>query len=89
MAEARAQLSRLIDQATTTHERFEITRNGRRAAVLLSSDDYDMLRETIAVLADGDLLAAHREGMAAIEAGDYLDVDQVREVMREAGRLPR
>ena len=89
VADARAQLSKLIDEATTTHERFEITRNGRRAAVLLSADDYDTLQETITVLSDAALLTAHREGEAAIEAGDYLDADQLAHAMREAGRLPR
>jgi antitoxin YefM len=89
VADARAQLSKLIDKATATHERFEITRNGRRAAVLLSSDDYDTLRETIAVLSDSDLLTSHREGQAALGSGDYLDADQLTEAMREAGRLPR
>ena len=89
VADARAQLSRLIDEATTTHERFEITRNGRRAAVLLSADDYDTLQETIAVLSDAELLTAHHEGRAAIDAGDYLDADQLAHVMRESGRPPR
>jgi antitoxin YefM len=89
VADARARLSRLIDEATTTHQRFEITRNGRRAAVLLSADDYDILQETIAVLSDPELLAAHAEGRAAIDVGDYLDADQLARTMREAGRLPR
>lgn len=89
VADARAQLSRLIDEATTTHERFEITRNGRRAAVLLSADDYDTLRETIEVLSDAELLAAHRRGQADVEAGDVLDAQQLGEVMQNAGRLPR
>ncbi len=89
LADARAHLSTLIDEATTTHERFEITRNGRRAAVLLSADDYDTLQGTIAVLSDPELLTAHRQGQAAIEAGDYLDADQLAHAMREAGRLPR
>lgn len=89
VADARAQLSRLIDEATTTHERFEITRNGRRAAVLLSADDYDALQDTIAVLSDAALLTAHREGQAAINTGDYLDADQLAHAMREAGRLPQ
>lgn len=89
VADARAQLSRLIDEATTTHERFEITRNGRRAAVLLSADDYDTLQDTIAVLSDAELLTAHHEGQAALEAGDHLDADQLATAMREAGRLPR
>lgn len=89
VADARSRLSKLIDEATSTHERFEITRNGRRAAVLLSADDYDMLQDTIAVLSDQALLFAHREGQAAIEAGDYLDADQLAHAMREAGRLPK
>lgn len=89
VADARAQLSRLIDEAMTTHERFEITRNGHRAAVLLSADDYDTLQDTIAVLSDEELLASHRAGRAAIDADDYLDVDQLTHAMREAGRLPR
>jgi antitoxin YefM len=88
VAAARSNLSRLIDDAVTTHERFEITRNGRRTAVLLSADDYDALQETLAVLSDPELLTAHREGEAALDAGDHLDSDQLTAVMRRAGRLP-
>ncbi|MDV8009040.1 type II toxin-antitoxin system Phd/YefM family antitoxin [Rhodococcus sp. IEGM 1318] len=73
VADARAQLSRLVDEAERTHERFEITRNGHRAAVLLGADDYDALRETIAVLADESLLAGHLAGVAEARAGDTLD----------------
>jgi antitoxin YefM len=56
-----------------------------RAAVLLSADDYDTLQETIAVLADEQFLSADREGQAAIEAGDYLDADQLAHTMSETG----
>lgn len=89
VADARAQLSRLVDAAQSTHERFEITRNGRRAAVLLAADDYDALRETIAVLSDPDLRAAHAEGLAAIGRGDSLTADEIAGAMRDAGRQPR
>jgi prevent-host-death family protein len=89
VADARSHLSKLIDEATATHQRFEITRNGHRAAVLLSADDFDTLQDTIAVLSDPTLLSAHQEGQAAIEAGDYLDADQLAHKMREARRLPR
>jgi antitoxin YefM len=89
VADARAQLSKLIEEATTTHERFEITRNGRRAAVLMSADDYDTLQDTLAVLSDPELLAAHREGQAALESGESLDVDQLAHEMHRAGRLTR
>lgn len=89
VADARSHLSTLIDEAIATHQRFEITRNGHRAAVLLSADDFDTLQDTIAVLSDPTLLSAHQEGKDAIESGDYLDADQLAHAMREAGRLPR
>lgn len=84
VADARAQLSRLVDEAERTHERFEITRNGRRAAVLLGADDYDALRETIAVLADESLLADHISGMAEVRAGTVLDADSLAEFLTAA-----
>ncbi len=87
VADARAQFSKLVDEATSTHERFEITRNGRRVAVLLGADDYDSLRETIAVLGDGELLRDHLEGLAAVRAGDVVDADGLARAMHSAGRL--
>jgi antitoxin YefM len=88
VAEARARFSKLVEEATTTHERVEITRNGQRVAVLLGADDYDSLRETIAVLGNADLLRDHVEGTAALKAGDSLDAEGLRQAMRSAGRLP-
>ncbi|MFF0818315.1 type II toxin-antitoxin system Phd/YefM family antitoxin [Rhodococcus sp. NPDC003318] len=84
VAEARAQLSRLVDEAEHTHERFVITRNGHRAAVLLGVDDYDALRETIAVLSDTDLLAAHLAGKAEVASGDVVDGQALAQLMRDA-----
>ena len=87
VADARAQFSKLVDEATTTHQRFEITRNGQRVAVLLGADDYDSLRETIAVLADSELLRGHFDGLAAIEAGDVVDAEGLARAMHSAGRI--
>jgi len=86
VADARANLSKLIDEASTTHERIEITKNGRRAAVLLGVDDYDAMRETIAVLSDPDLLRSHQQGQEALSAGDALDAQQLADAMNNAGR---
>ena len=86
IADARAQLSKLVDEASSTHERFEITKNGHRAAVLLGADDYDAMRETIAVLSDSVLLLAHQEGVQALSEGDALNSDQLAVAMKSAGR---
>ena len=69
------------------HERVEITKNGQRAAVLLGANDYDSMIETIAVLSDSDLLAAHLRGLEEIEAGDVLDADALVMFLNETGQL--
>ena len=88
VAEARAQLSRLVEEAASTQERFEITRNGQRVAVLLGADDYDSLLETLAVLADSDLLGEHLAGIEDLLHGQGLDAGELAEAMRAAGRRP-
>lgn len=87
VAAARANFSKIVEAAETTHERFEVTRNGGRVAVLLGVDDYDSLVETVAVLGDSTLLEAIRQGLADISAGHTESVDEVRQAMRSAGRL--
>jgi antitoxin YefM len=87
VAEARAQLSQVIESAVATHERTTITRNGIPAAVLLSVDDYESMQETIDILADPDLIAAIKEGLADIAAGRVHDQADVAQAMREAGRV--
>ncbi|HUY16716.1 MAG TPA: type II toxin-antitoxin system Phd/YefM family antitoxin [Acidimicrobiales bacterium] len=86
VADARANLSKLIDEARTTHERTEITKNGRRAAVLIGVDDYDAMRETIAVLSVTNLLRSHAEGQRALSNGEALDAEQLALAMGRAGR---
>ena len=77
LAEARANLSRLVERAATTHERIEVTKNGRRAAVILSADDYDTIMETLDILSDSDLVTAIARGEAEIRRGETSTLDEV------------
>jgi prevent-host-death family protein len=86
VADARANLSKLIDEASTTHERTEITKNGRRAAVLIGVDDYDAMRETIAVLSVTNLLRSHAEGQRALSTAETLDAEQLAIAIDRSGR---
>lgn len=87
LADARANLSKLVESAVSTHERFDVTRNGDRVAVLLSADDYDSLIETLDILSRPDEVAAIREGLADLETGSTSDLDDVRRSMIASGRL--
>ena len=88
IADARAHFSQLVEAAASTHERFEVTRNGNRTAVLLGADDYDGLVETVAILSDSETVSALRRGIQELGNGDAFDSDDVRAAMVRAGRLP-
>jgi antitoxin YefM len=88
IAEVRANLSRLVEEAERTHQRVEVTRNGRRAAVLLSADDYDSLIETLDILSDAEAMAEIRQADADIAAGRISTLEEVEAEMRSLGRLP-
>lgn len=89
LAEVRANLSKLVDEAVRTHERIEVTRQGRRAAVILSADDFDSIMETLAILSDQDLMREVRAAESEAKDGALYTLDQVTEEMRAVGRLPR
>ena len=87
VAAARANFSRLVESASSTHERFEVTRNGSRAAVLLGVDDYDALLETLAILGDSAAVDEIQHGLRDLASDAMSTSDEVRDALRTAGRL--
>ena len=87
VADARAQFSRIVESAEVTHERFDVTRNGSRVAVLLGADDFDALVETLEILADSETMDSIREGLADLREGRTASVEDVRAAMKANGRL--
>jgi prevent-host-death family protein len=88
VAEARDHLSRLVDQAETLHERVEISRNGRRAAVLLGADDFDSIMETLAIIADAALVQEVRDGLGDLAVGRGIGQEELARMLAAAGVLP-
>jgi len=75
----RDHLSEIVDRVEREHDRVLITRNGREAAVLLSTADLAELEETLSVLADPEALADIREADKAYARGDVVrGVEAVR-----------
>ena len=68
LSEAKAKLSGLVEDVARRDEEVVITRNGRPAAVLVSPDEYDSWKETLAVRADRDLMREIKTGLAALKA---------------------
>jgi prevent-host-death family protein len=86
VTDAKARLSELVAAVATTHDHIEITRNGEPAAVLISAEELDALRETIAILSDPEAAAQIRQSQADIAAGDLTDAEDLREAMRARRR---
>ncbi len=67
LSEAKMKLSGLVDMVETSDEEVMITKNGRPAAMLVSPDEFESLKETIAVRSDAALMEEIRKGLAALK----------------------
>lgn len=75
----RDHLSELVDRVEREHDRVVITRNGRDAAVLISTEDLAELEETLSVLSNPEALADIREADLAYARGEVIrGIDAVR-----------
>jgi len=62
-------LSGLVELVKTTDEEVMITKNGRPAAVLVSPEEFEGWKETIAVRSDTALMKEIRKGLKALKTG--------------------
>lgn len=69
LSEAKMKLSSLVDSVQATDEEVLITRNGAPAAVLVSPDEFESLKETNAVRQDGALMREIKEGLKDLKRG--------------------
>ena len=78
ISEAKMRLGELIAALGAGDEEVIITRNGRRAAVLLSPDAYDGLMETLALLSNPATISQIRRAKAYFDAGHHgRSIDEV------------
>ena len=67
VSEAKMKLSGLIETINATDEEIMITKNGRPAAVLVSPEEFESLKETIAVRSDSSLMKEIKKGLRALK----------------------
>ena len=63
LSEVKMKLSGLVEQVQATDEEVVITRNGSPAAVLISPDEFESLKETVVVRSDDNLMRDIRQGL--------------------------
>lgn len=67
LSEAKMKLSSLVEAVNATDEEVVITKNGSPAAVLVSPDEFESLKETIAVHSDASLMNEIKKGLKALK----------------------
>ncbi|MCK5504089.1 MAG: type II toxin-antitoxin system Phd/YefM family antitoxin [Thermodesulfovibrionia bacterium] len=67
LSEVKMKLSGLVDLVNKTDEEIVITKNGSPAAVLISTDEYESMKETIAVRSDASLVKEIKKGLQSLK----------------------
>ena len=68
ISEAKMKLGWLVEVVRATDEEIVITKNGSHAAVLISPDEYESLKETSAVRSDVRLMTEIRKGLKELKS---------------------
>lgn len=68
ISEAKMKLSGLVEVVRATDEEIVITKNGSPAAILVSPDEYECLKETSAVRSDVRLMSEIRKGLKELKS---------------------
>jgi len=80
-SEVKARLSEIAEEVAATHERVQITRNGRDYVVLLAAEDLESIEATLELLSDPDAQSRLASAERDIEQGDVLDEAAVRALL--------
>jgi antitoxin YefM len=78
LANVKSKFSEMVDRVEHTHDRIVVTRNGRPAAVLISTDELASLEDTLELLSDPEAMRELAESRRAYNDGDFLNGDQLR-----------
>lgn len=66
LSEVKNNLSKLVDQVETIQEEITITRNGKPAAVIVSPEEYEGWKETLAIRSDAEFMDEIRKGIKGL-----------------------
>ena len=81
LAEARQNFSALVDEATTTHQRVLVTRNGVPAIWMIADEDFESIMETLDVLADAAAMRDVAQARVDAEKGRYVTAAEMAKIL--------
>jgi antitoxin YefM len=82
LSQVKARLSEIAEEVERTHQRVNITRNGRSYVVLISAEDLESLEATLELLSDPDALARIAQAQTDLAAGHQTTETAMADLMR-------
>lgn len=84
LKDVKNRLSEVVEQVEREHGRVTITKHGRPAAVVISTDDLDSLEETLDLMGRPKILGQIRESLdqLASEDAEILSKDELLAALR-------
>ena len=68
LSEAKMKFSSIVDMVSSTDEEIFITKNGRPAAIIISPDEYESIKETANIRSDAALMKEISQGLKSLKA---------------------
>lgn len=82
LAEAKKSLSAIIKDVDEKFDRFTITKNGVEAAVILSSEEFEGLMETLDILSSKEEREAIARAKKQVRAGKTVSLKDFKAILR-------
>ena len=89
LSAAKARLSEIADEVDRTHQRVQITKNGRSYVVLISAEDLESLEATVELLSDPAAMQRVRQAQVDIDHGDFVTGEEMAQLMAGRRRRPK
>lgn len=86
LSDAKARLSEIADEVARTHQRVQITKNGRSYVVLISADDLESMEATLELLSDPEAMERVRQAHADLSAGKGTTGEEMDDLMARRRR---
>lgn len=83
LSEVKARLSEIAEDVATTHERVQITKNGRDYVVLLAAEDLESIEATLELLNDSEAQRRIARSEEDIAESNVLDEGDMRALLAD------
>ena len=88
LSAVKARLSEIAEEVDRTHQRVQITKNGRSYVVLISAEDLVSLEATVELLSDPAAMRRVHQAQSDIDDGSFTTREEMDQLMQNRRGTP-